>query len=212
VTRLAAAVVGVLIAVAAFSPPKQSGASFNFQTRPKASFTTDSAARYLHLYSESTDPAGLGNYAVKRLATPAALAATGMDETLSVALGNRRAGGAINRTFTIATPATLPAGVTQITADFNVVSTPWNFSDDIATVNTIANGNGNDKNGGGNPTVTLTADQRRQVNVAIPVLPGAGVLYRATIEISITYPGYTGGFLHWSVPLTVYDGLTGGGP
>jgi hypothetical protein len=211
VTRLAAAVVGLVIAVAAFAPPEQSGANFNFQTKPTAGFTTDSASRYLHLYAQSTDPTGLGNYATKRLATPVELAATGTDETLSVELGNRRGGGAVNRSFTIATPATLPAGVTQITADLNVVSIPWNFSDDIATVNTIAAGN-NSNNGGGSSTVTLTANQRRQVNIAVPNLGGFGILYHATIEISITYTGYTGTFLHYSVPLTVYDGATGGGP
>jgi hypothetical protein len=200
----------VLLATA-LSPPQRSGANFAAKkTNAANAATADMPFNYLHLYSQSTDPAGLVNYATKRLATPVELAATGTDQTLSVALGNRRGGGAVNRIFTLQTPAAFPAGVTQITVALNVVSAPWNFNSNIATVNTIAGGN-NTNNGGGTSTVTLAANQKRQVNIAVPALAGLGVLFVATIDLKITYPGYAGSYLSYSIPLTAWDGA-GGGP
>src|SRR3712207_6903563 len=45
------------------------------------SLATDSASNYLRLWSQSTDPAGLGNYALRQ-PSPTVRAATGSDETL----------------------------------------------------------------------------------------------------------------------------------
>jgi hypothetical protein len=202
----------LLLVIGVIGPPQPSGANFTAKkTNATNSVAADTPFNYLHLYSQSTDPGGTTNYAVKQLAVPAELAATGQDDTLSVELGNRRNGGNVNRVFVIQTPTAFPAGVSQITVALNVVSTPWNFSDDIATMATIAGGGGNGNNGGAS-TLTLGPNQRRQVNIAVPQLLGLGVLYQAEIDLKITYTGYTGNFLTFAIPLTMYDGKTGGGP
>jgi hypothetical protein len=197
-----------LVVLGLAHPPARSGANLTAKrTNAANAITADTPSNYLRLYSQGSDPAGLGNYAVKRLSSPMQLAATGADRTLAIQLGNYRAGGNVNRVFTVETPATLPGGLSQVTVGMTVTSALW--SGNVATMATIGAGNGN---GGGQATLTLGAGQKRQVNVAVPPLPGVGVLYQAVIQIKVTYAGYAGDFLSYAVPVTVYDGLTGAGP
>jgi hypothetical protein len=211
---LAGLVTATLLLFAAAA--QTSGANFTAQRSNVAdSVAADTPFNYVHLYSEASDPAGKPHYATKQGATPTRTAATGTDSTLAVELGNRRSGGDVTRVFVIQTPTAFPAGLAQITVSLNVVSSaPAALNGPIATMATIANGNGvgNTGNSGGSATLTLGPDQRRQVNLAVPALPGAGQLYRGRIDVKVTYAGYTDSFLTFPVPLSVYDGLTGGGP
>ena len=66
------------------------------------------------------------------------------------------------------------------------------------------------------PTATLSAGQKRQVNVTVRTQPssvfkGNNVLHTATLTLTITYPGYSGSFLTFTVPVSVWDG-NGAGP
>jgi uncharacterized protein YceK len=206
-------IVAAFVAAAALAavavPPAFSGASFTATSKsPAGTAKADGIANYLHLYSQSTDPAGLVNYADKRLSNPLVKAATGVDGTLRVALGNWRNGGNVDRVFTIATPAAMP--VASITVTMTAALPALGYNGTPATIATIAGaGNGNS---GGTVVATLTAGQKRQVNIAIPPLPGLDMPYNATLTVSVTYPGYAGTFLRYDVPVTVYDGVAGGGP
>jgi hypothetical protein len=208
--RVATALGALALLVFALAPPERSGANFTSRhSNAGASLTADTPANYLRLYSQSTDPAGLGSYAVKRLSSPAVAAATGVDKSLRVALGNYRTGGNVNRAFTVQVPATLPAGVTQVTVTMTFEIPARAYLANTATMATIAAiGSGN---AGGSASLTLAAAAKRQVNIAVPALPGTGTLYAAFVHVRITYPGYTGTFLNYDVPVTVWDGA-GAGP
>ena len=69
-------------------------------------------ANYLRLYSQSTDPAGLTGYAIKKQLEPAVPAATGANVTLAVALGGYKNQNTttITRVFTLQALSPLPAG------------------------------------------------------------------------------------------------------
>jgi hypothetical protein len=202
VRRALVLVAALCVLVAAAVP--SSGASFTGrQSSIGSTVRADSPANYLHLYSQSTDPAGLTGYADKRLSSPAVKAATGSDLTLKLALGNYRNGGTMNRAFTIQAAGTLPASPLTVALSVSVPSAGWS-----GTPATIANVGST----GGSATATLTANTKRQVNITIPALPRQGVLYTGTLTVKVTYPGYTGTFLTYTVPISVYDGTTGGGP
>ena len=90
-TRLLAAAAWLAAAATLALPAIRSDARFNSVSTNKAnSIVADSPANYLRLYSQSTDPAGLAGYAVKRLSSPGVPAATGASDTLGVALGGSR--------------------------------------------------------------------------------------------------------------------------
>ena len=88
VTRLLAAAAWLAAAATLALPAIRSDASFNSRSTNQANaVAADSPANYLRLYSQSTDPAGLTGYAIKRTPAPLVPAATGADATLAVALG-----------------------------------------------------------------------------------------------------------------------------
>jgi hypothetical protein len=195
----AAALVAALLA-----PPVLSEAAFTGgRASPGSVARADRPSNYLHLYSQATDPAGLTAYADKRLSNPVVKAATGVDATLRLALGNWRNGGTMLRALTIETPAALPATPVTVALDASVPS--LGYTGTPATIAAIGSA-------GGTTTATLAAGQKRQVNLVIPQMPGTGVAYSGTLNVTVTYQGYTGTFLRYSVPLTIYDGNTGAGP
>jgi hypothetical protein len=203
------AIAAATLVAAVSGPPPFSGASLTAKrASPGSTANADGISNYLHLWSQSTDPAGLGNYADKRLSNPLVKAATGSDATLRLALGNWRNGGTANRVLTIETPAALP--VASITVAIVATVPTLGYTGTPATMATIVPaGNGN---GGGTPTLVLSAGQKRQVNLAIPPLPGFGIAHPGTLTVTVTYTGYAGTYLRYDVPFTVYDGTTGGGP
>jgi hypothetical protein len=202
--RRALAVLGLAAAllILAASPPVRSGASFAAASAsPRSGLSADSAANYLSLYSQGTDPAGLTGYAVKQSSSPSVLAATGSDLGLSLALGGWKNGGTMNRVLTIQVRDPLPAASITVTTIVPPTPTQPVTAATIAAVGST----------GGTTSVTLTAGTKRQVNLNIRKLPGNNVLYTANIQLIVTYPGYTGGFLTYSVPVRAWDG-NGGGP
>jgi hypothetical protein len=64
---------------------------------------------------------------------------------------------------------------------------------------------------GGTTSVTLAPGAKRQLNITLAKLPGNNSLYSGTIQLRVTWPGYTGTFLTYAVPFTIWDG-NGGGP
>ena len=184
-------------------PTAPSGASFTAQagTAPGNQVAADSVGNYLRLYSQSTDPAGLTGYAVKQGSSPSVLAATGSDLGLSLALGGWKNAGTMNRVLTLQAANTLPAASITVTTTVPPVPAQPVSGATIANVGST----------GGTSSVTLTPGAKRQLNISIAKLPGNNTLYNGRVDLKVTWTGYTGTFLTYSVPFNIWDG-NGGGP
>jgi hypothetical protein len=197
-----AAAVALVLGFGVAVPPKPSGANFNATTSNAGNqLTADSAVNYLRLDSQATDPAGLTGYAVKNGTSPAVPAATGSDLGIALALGGWKNGGTMNRVLTLQAKGTLPAASITVTATVPPVPQQPVSGATLAAVGST----------GGTTSVTLTPGVKRQLNLTIAKLPGNNTLYSGTIQLRITYAGYTGTFLTYDVPFTIWDG-NGAGP
>jgi hypothetical protein len=202
--KRALAVLGFALAllILAVDPPLRSEASFAAASASSGNqLSADSVARYLSLYSQGTDPAGLIGYAVKQNSSPSVPAATGKNLGLALAFGGWKNGGTMNRVLTLQAAPTLPAASITVTA--TVPPVPLQPVS-VATIAAVGSS-------GGTPSVVLTPGAKRQLNLTIAKLPGNNSLYTGTIQLTITYTGYTGTFLTYKVPFNVWDG-NGGGP
>jgi hypothetical protein len=213
-TRLLAAAAWLAAAATLALPAIRSDARFNSVSVNQAnSVVADSPANYLRLYSQSTDPAGLTGYAVKRLSSPSVPAATGASTTLGVALGGFKNQGAtaISRVLTLQALSPLPSGVSSLTVTASLAADPDSGKQPITAVS-FSNVDGS----GAGPTATLAAGAKRQVNLTVKtqpnsVFPGNNVLHTPTLTLIVTYPGYSGSFLNFAIPVSVWDG-NGAGP
>jgi hypothetical protein len=214
VTRLLAAAAWLAAAATLALPAIRSDARFNSVTaNPANAVAADGPENYLALYSQGTDPAGLTGYAVKRLASPSEPAATGTSETLGVALGGFKNQGAtaISRVLTLQALNPLPSGASPLTVTASLAADPVSGKQPITAVS-FSNVDGS----GAGPTATLAAGAKRQVSVTVrtqpnSVFPGNNILHTATLTMTVRYPGYTGSFLSYAVPVSVWDG-NGAGP
>ena len=214
VPRLLAAAAWLAAAITLALPAVRSDATFNSRSVNQANAVeADDASNYLRLYSQSTDPSGLAGYALMRGSTPAVPAATGAGATLQVKLGGYKNMSAttVSRVFTLQAHSPLPAGVTSLTVTPSLAADPVTGKQPLTAVSISAtNGTGSA------PTATLTAGAKRQVNITVrtqpnSVFPGNNVLHTPIVTLRVTYPGYTGSFLSYDVPVSVWDG-NGAGP
>ena len=212
-TRLLAAAAWLAAAATLALPAIRSDARFNSVSSKAGNVVADSPANYLGLYSQSTDPAGLTGYAVKRLSSPSVPAATGASTTLGVALGGFKNQGAtaISRVLTLQALSPLPSGVSSLTVTASLAADPDSGKQPITAVS-FSNIDGS----GAGPTATLAAGAKRQVNLTVKtqpnsVFPGNNVLHTPTLTLIVTYPGYSGSFLNFAIPVSVWDG-NGAGP
>jgi hypothetical protein len=208
-----AAVAAAALAATLALPVMSSKASFNSTSaNPGNTVSADSADNYVHLWSQGTDPAGLTGYAIKRNSSPAVPAATGSDGALKVALGgNKNVNGLVyNRVLTVQALNPLPAGTSPLTATVTTGADPATGLQPITSA-TLSKLDGS----GAGSTATLTEGSEVQLNLTVrtnpPTFPGNNVLYAPTVTITFTYPGYSGNFLSYVVPVTIWDGL-GTGP
>ena len=213
-TRLLAAAAWLAAAVTLALPAMRSDARMNSRSTNTANtVAADSPDNYLRLYSQSTDPAGLTGYATKRLSSPSVPAATGADLTLAAALGGFKNQNttSITRVLTLQALDPLPAGASPLTVTVALAADPVTGRQPLtgATFSAL------DGSGAG-PTATLTAGAKHQLNLTVRtqpnnVFPGNNVLHTLTVTLRVTYPGYTGSFLSFVVPVAVWDG-NGAGP
>ena len=140
-------------------------------------------------------------------------AATGADAALQVLLGGYKNQGAttVTRVLTLQAVNPLPAGVASLTVTPSLAADPATGRQPLTAV-TISDLDGS----GAGPTATLTAGAKRQLNVTVRtqpnnLFPGNNVLHTPTVTLRVTYPGYTGTFLSFVVPVSVWDG-NGAGP
>ena len=213
-SQLLAALAWLAAAVTLALPAVRSDARFNsVSTNAANRVAADSPDNYVRLYSQSTDPAGLTGYATKRGAMPAVPAATGADATLTAGLGGFKNQGAtvITRVLTLQAVSPLPAGVTSLTVTPTLAPDPTTGKQPL-TAATVSALDGS----GAAPTATLAAGAKRQLNLTVRTqpnsqFPGNNLLHTPTVTLLVTYPGYSGSFLNFTVPVSVWDG-NGAGP
>lgn len=177
------------------------------RTNPGNTLTADVPGRYLHGYSQATDPTGLVAYATKAGATPVVAAATGIDSTLAVNLGSHKNANnvVVNRVLVVAAPNPLPTGVAAVTVRVALAVDPVSGLQPIAAT-TFAPANGTGTCTGS--TVALAAGQRCQLNVTINTRVNQGFtnnsVYLPTLYLIANFPGYSGSsFLDYKVPVTI---------
>jgi hypothetical protein len=212
--RVLAAAAWLAAAATLALPAMHSDARLNSRSENTANaVTADSPANYVRLYSQSTDPAGLTGYATKRGSSPLVPAATGASDTLAAALGGFKNQNttSIARVLTLQALNPLPAGASPLTVTAALAADPITGRQPL----TGASFSALDGSGAGS-TATLTAGAKRQLNLAVRtqpnnLFPGNNVLHTPTVTLRVTYPGYTGTFLSFVVPVSVWDG-NGSGP
>jgi hypothetical protein len=213
-TRLLAAAAWLAASATLALPAIRSDARFNtVSANPANSVAADSPANYLALYSQPTDPAGLTGYATKKNADPLVPAASGSNLSLAVALGGfkNQSTTTISRVLTLQALSPLPAGASPLTVTVALAADPVTGRQPL----TGASFSALDGSGAG-PTATLAAGTKRQLNLTLRtqpnnVFPGNNVLHTPTVTLQVTYPGYSGSFLSYVVPVGVWDG-NGDGP
>jgi hypothetical protein len=105
----------------------------------------------------------------------------------------------------------LPVGVPSLTVAASLTADPVTGRQPLTGVSI-----GNLDGSGAGPTATLTAGAKRQLDLTVrtqpnSVFPGNNVLHTPVVTLRITYPGYSGSFLSFAVPVAVWDG-NGAGP
>ena len=207
-TRAPLLVATLLVAVVAMGASvPSSGAGFvAASSNPGNTLTGDSPGRYLHGYSQATDPTGLTPYAAVSGA-PAVPAATGTDSTLSVNLGSYKnvTTATITRVLVVAAPNPLPSGITAVTVRIALAADPTSGLQPI-TATTFAAANGTGTCSGS--TVSLAAGNRCQLNLTITTRVNQGFTnnssYTPVLYLIANFTGYTGSsFLDYPVPVAI---------
>lgn len=202
-TRRRAIIAAVLIfAAVALGAVRYSGAAFTDSSTSTASGSTDDINRYLHIYSQSTDPDHSTGYCTRRGTSPAQPAATGADHTLAVNLGGvgRPASFTADYLFSLKiAPAPLPRGLTQVTLSVTAGPDPATGLQPLTMtgVNTVT--------GAGGAKYWFSVD----VNVTNSFAPNT--LYTPHLYVTVTYTGYTTTYYQYDIPVKVYTG-SGAGP
>jgi hypothetical protein len=201
----------VLLALAVISVPV-AGANFNSTVTVSGTVTTEPVSDYLKLFSDATDTTPLTGYAEKRGSNPVVNAATGADTGLAVALGGYKNTNTtpIPQVLTLQAPNPLPNGITSITVTGTLVADGPSGKQPLTGYTFSPLGGG-----AGTASVTLTPGQKVWLNLSASMkgslFPGNNLLYNPRVRLTVRYTGYSGTFLSYDVPVTIWDG-NGEGP
>ena len=201
---LAAVLAGVLAMPA-------SRANFASSSANGGAVTMEATARYLQLLSDAADTTALTGYADKRNSAPAVRAATGADAGLVLALGGYKNTNPtpIPRVLSVQARDPLPPGVAAITVSAALLPDPGGKQPLTGySFTTLADT-------GAAPSVTLAPGEKRWLNLTASmkgaIFPGNNLLYRPVVRITVRHAGYSGTFLSYDVPISIWDG-NGSGP
>ncbi len=199
-----AAVAAVAVGAAAVD----SQASFTTSSQSLATADTESAPAWLHLYSQATDPDGLPDYATQRVRWGTGSdCATGMDGTLTLVMGGVRGGWTsytFNRAFTIGTETPFPdASVGSVTISASYIADPATGRQPIRDCRFSRT-----NQTGGNSSVTVGPNTKRQANIRIRMRPRngpwvVGRTYYPTLRLTMTWIGGPAGYYVYDIPLSV---------
>jgi hypothetical protein len=197
------------LALLAVTVTGRSDANFNATSaNPGNSIAAAAMESYVRLYSQGSDPDGLTGYATRNGSAPVTPAASGVDRSLTAHLGgyDNVNNTDVFRVFTVKAATSLP--VASVTVALTPVADAATGGQPISQVyfSTV----GSTANAG--VSATLTAGQKRQVNVRVRTRTlTANTLYAPAVRVTVTYPGFTGTFFSYDVITKVYDG-PGAGP
>jgi len=194
------------VVAAAGASVAASRASYTTGTQSDITASADSATRWLHLFSQATDPDGLTVYATQRVQTGVGpLCATGADRTLSLVMGGARTNGTtytFNRVFTVKTVTAFPVtSVTQVTVTATYIPDPSTGLQPIrdcrfSTTTTT---------GGSNP-VSIGVNTKLQANIRMRMTGTGWVVgrtYYPTLRLTVSYTGGPAGYYVYDIPLSV---------
>lgn len=195
------ALLSATVATLAFS-----SASFTSTSTTTVTASTDSVTGWLSLHSSSTDPAAVDKAGYGHQANIGAnpFLATGEDTTLAIDWGSypdTNTTYTFNRTFTLRTSDTLPSGVTQVTVTAAAQQGSGDSFQPIRSVAISTMGSG-----GGNPSVTLGANQKRQVNVQVRMKKNPwdpGDVFAPHIILTLTYTGGPAAYYRYDIPTSL---------
>jgi hypothetical protein len=201
----------VLLALAVVAVPV-AGANFNATVTVPGTITTEPVSDYLKLFSDAADTSPLTGYADKRSSSPVVKAATGEDTGLAVALGGYKNTNTtpIPQVLTLQAPDPLPNGITSITVTGTLVADGPSGKQPLTGYTFSPLGGG-----AGTASVTLTPGQKVWLNLSASMkgslFPGNNLLYNPRVRLTVRYTGYSGTFLSYEVPVSIWDG-NGEGP
>ncbi|MCX8033426.1 MAG: hypothetical protein N3B14_08600 [Thermoleophilia bacterium] len=198
-TYMIAAISVATVMVVSLVTVTASGAFFTSRSSSHLSITADRIQNWLQLYSQPTDPDGDTGYAVRAGSNPPVPAATGMNETLTVDLGVVSANRVtFNRVFSGKTPLSFPTG-NEVTLTVNVIPDPSKTWQPITSIGFSPFGVAGQYT---NP-YTMGRGQKCQLNLEVQIRPNQRGTYNLTISLILTYPGYSGSFYQYLVPVRV---------
>jgi hypothetical protein len=201
----------VLLALAVVAVPV-AGANFNSTVTVSGTVTTEPVSDYLKLFSDAADTTPLTGYADKRNSDPLVRAATGADTGLAVSLGGYKNTNVtpIPQVLTLQAANPLPNGITSITVTGTLVADGPSGKQPMTGYSFSPLGGG-----AGTASVTLTPGQKVWLNLSASMkgslFPGNNLLYEPHVLLTVRYAGYSGNFLSYFVPLSIWDG-NGAGP
>jgi hypothetical protein len=202
-------VIAVLTAaLVAGSAAVVSDASYTTSSGSAVTASVETAAAWLRVYSESTDPQDQTGYARRRglNGVPGPPAATGEDDGLAVDLGDfpdKNVTFAFTRVFSIMTPDEFPdPAITQVSV--TVTTLPDPDTDDNILRTPILRQFG--ATNGGGQTVTLGPGDKYQFNVSVRSRKkfDLGHVYYPRVRLSLTVGGLAG-YYSYEFPLQVRD-------
>jgi len=205
VALLAATAAAALLAMPA------SRANFASSSATGASVAMDATTNYLGLLSDAADTTALSGYADKRNSSPPVRAATGADSGLVVELGGYKNTNVtpIPRVLSVQARDPLPPGVASITVSAALLPDPGGKQPLTGYSFTTTAGTG------AAASMTLAPGQKAWLNLSASMkgspFPGNNLLYRPIVRITVRHPGYSGSFLSYDVPVSIWDG-NGSGP
>ena len=141
-------------------------------------------------------------------------AATGASDTLAVALGGFKNQNAttISRVLTLQALSPLPAGASPLTVTASLAADPVSGAPADHRGELQRRRRSRSRSHGDAHRRRQAPAQRDGQDPAEQRLPGQQRrCTRATLTLTVTYPGYSGTFLSYAVPVSVWDG-NGAGP
>jgi hypothetical protein len=198
----------VLVALAAGSIGF-SRASFTTSSQTQVRATTAHVHDWLNIYSSSTDVDGDGASYAHQYGSATVYAATGKDENVAVNLGIWKVTTVqtFNYAFKVKSVAAYPVGgVTTVTATVTLGADPTTGKQPITGFGLMPWGTTTAGNTTTQSIAGWTTSLKKQMNLRVQFKSGggwaAGVTYRPTLTILLTYSGFTTTYYQYVVPIS----------
>jgi len=200
-----AALVALTVVATGTRGVRGSSATFTTTSQSGIFARTEQTSDWVRLWSEHTDPARLGGYAVRRLSNPLVPAAESSNESLTVDLGGYpdfKQDFDLRRVFTLETPSAFPdQAITQITVTATLYADPSGAQPLRKVTLTPPTGVGNQS------SVTLGTSQKYQLNVTVRPKRNfqIGATYYPRVVVAVTFTGSPANYYFFDIPMAFTD-------